>query len=86
MRLTSTVHCQSSTVVWFPGRGFRVDDIRFSNSMTTERNSLAPGVTDSAARTWVRHSPHWRITRLTTPLTNLSRKTPDHQVFRMEQI
>ena len=42
-RLTPAVQYQSAHGVWLWGRDFRIDDIRFSNSMTTERNSLLPG-------------------------------------------
>ncbi len=54
--------------------------------MTTERNSLPPGLAGSATRLWERHSPEWRISPLTMPLTNLPRKTVERQVFRMGQI
>ena len=43
MRLTPTVLYQSTGAIRLWGRDIRVDDIRFSNSMTTERNSLLPG-------------------------------------------
>ncbi len=43
MRLTPAVLYQSTGAIRLWGRDIRVDDIRFSNSMTTERNSLLPG-------------------------------------------
>ncbi len=43
LRLTPTALYQNSLGVWLWGRDFRIGDVRFSNSMTTERNSLLPG-------------------------------------------
>ena len=43
MRLTPATLYQSSNAVWLWGGDFRIGDVRFSNSMTSERNSLLPG-------------------------------------------